>query len=324
VKAVLCKAFGPPESLVLEEVDDPIPGEGQVLVSVRAAAVTFPDTLILENQYQLKASLPYIPGSEIAGLVSALGPGVSGLAIGDRVVGSGVIAGAFAELAAIPAESARRLPDDAGFAESAGLMDSYGTGYYGLRYRGNLQPGETLLVLGAGGGVGLAAVELGVLMGARVIAAASSEEKLAMCKERGADEVIDYSREDLKQRAKELTDGKGVQVVYDAVGGDYAEAALRAVAWNGRFLVIGFTAGIPRIPLNLALLKGCQIVGVFLGGMAGREPEIYAAVQQRLLEFMASGKLKPRISRRYSLDEAPQALRDMMDRKVIGRVVVEP
>lgn len=324
MKAVVCNAFGPPENLTVEEVDDPKALEGQLVVDVHSAAVTFPDTLIIEDKYQFKASTPFIPGGEVAGVVSAVGDGVTDFAVGDRVAASAGVTGGFAERVAVPAKGARKLPDEAGFAESTGLLYAYGTGYYGLKYRGNLQPGETLLVLGAGGGVGMAAVEIGKLMGARVIAAASREDKLALCKERGADETINYETENLKERAKELTDGKGVNVIYDAVGGDYAESALRAIAWEGRFLVIGFTAGIPAVPFNLALLKSCQIVGVFLGAMVSREPETAAAIQRDLLRFMASGELRPHISRRYSLDEAPSALRDMIDRRVVGKVVVEP
>jgi NADPH2:quinone reductase len=309
---------------VIEELEDPIAGDGQLVIDVRAAAVTFPDTLVIEDKYQFKAQPPFIPGGDVAGIVSAVGSGVSGFAVGDRVVGSPGIVGGFAEKVAVLAAAARKLSGDAGFGESTGLLYTYGTGYYGLKFRGDLQAGETLLVLGAGGGVGMAAVELGKLLGARVIAAASSDEKLARCKERGADEVINYSNENLKERAKELTGGKGVNVVYDVVGGDYAEAALRAIAWGGRFLVIGFTAGIPAVPFNLVLLKSCQIVGVFLGAMAAREPETRQVVERDLLELMASGALRPYVSRRYSLDEAPQALRDLVDRRVIGKVVVEP
>jgi NADPH2:quinone reductase len=253
-----------------------------------------------------------------------VGSGVESFAVGDRVAGSGGLIGGFSEKVKMSAGAARKLEGDAGFAESTGLMYAYGTGYYGLKHRADLVAGESLLVLGAGGGLGMAAIDLGKLMGARVIAAASSDEKLDLCKARGADEVINYASENLKERAKELTDGKGVDVVYDVVGGDYAEAALRAIAWKGRFLVIGFTAGIPSIPLNLALLKGCQIVGVFLGAMGSKEPETREAVERDLLDFMATGALRPHISRRYSLDEAPQALRDMLDRKVLGKIVVEP
>lgn len=324
MKAVVCKKFGPPEDLVVEEVPDPHAGEGQIVIDVDSAAVTFPDTLIIEDKYQFKAKPPFIPGGEVAGVVSEVGTGVSDFAVGDRVTGSMGITGGFAEKVAVDARSARKLPDDAGFAESTGLLYAYGTGYYGLKYRGHLQPGETLLVLGAGGSVGMAAVELGKLMGARVIAAASRDDKLALCKERGADEVINYATENLKERAKELSGGKGVDVIYDAVGGDYAEQALRAIAWGGRFLVIGFTAGIPAVPFNLALLKSCQIVGVFLGAMVAREPETRDAIERDLLGFMASGELRPHISRRYSLAEAPVALRDMIDRKLVGKVVVSP
>lgn len=324
MKAVVCHAFGPPESLTIDELDDPVPGEGQLVIDVRAAAVTFPDTLVIEDKYQFKATPPFIPGGDVAGVVSALGPDVTDFALGDRVVGSAGVIGGFAEKLCVLARATRKLDDDVGFGESTGLMYAYGTGYYGLKFRGSLEAGETLLVLGAGGGVGMAAVELGKLMGARVIAAASSDEKLALCKERGADEVINYAKENLKERAKELTQGKGVDVVYDVVGGDYAEAALRAIAWRGRYLVIGFTAGIPAVPFNLALLKGCQIVGVFLGAMLAKEPETRDAVERDLLAFMASGELRPHLSRRYSLAEAPQALRDMIDRKVVGKVVVEP
>jgi NADPH2:quinone reductase len=324
VKAVVCKQFGPPENLVVEELDDPKAGDGQLVIDVRAAAVTFPDALMLEDKYQFKAAPPYIPGGEVAGVVSEVGAGVSDFAVGDRVTGSGGLVGGFAERVAVTAASSRKLPDDAGFGESTGLLYAYGTGYYGLKYRGDLKKGETLLVLGAGGSVGMAAVELGKLMGARVIAAASRTDKLDLCKERGADEVINYETENLKERAKELTGGKGVDVIFDAVGGDYAESALRAIAWGGRFLVIGFTAGIPAVPFNLALLKSCQIIGVFLGAMVGREPETRDEIERDLLGFMASGQLRPHISGRYSLEDAGSALRDMLDRKLVGKVVIEP
>jgi len=324
MRAVVCKAFGPPENLVVEEVKDPSPGPGEVLVAVKAAAVTFPDTLMLENKYQFKATPPYVPGGEVAGVVAAVGEGVDNLEKGDRIVGGLGTTGGFAELTVVPAASARPLPDSVDFAESTGLNYAYGTSLYGLKYRGDLKPGETLLVLGAGGNVGLSAVELGKLMGARVIAAASSEEKLDLCRARGADETINYATESLKDRAKELSGGQGCDVVYDCVGGEYAEAALRAIGWEGRFLVIGFTAGIPSVPLNLALLKSCQIVGVFYGAMTAREPAKRDAVAAELMELVAAGKLKPHISGRYSLDEAGLALRSLMDRKALGKIVVEP
>ena len=324
MKAVICKEFGPPEKLVVEEVDAPSPGQGQVLVEVKAAAVTFPDTLMLEDKYQFKAPPPYVPGGEVAGVVAALGEGVEGLAVGDRIVGGLGSTGGFAELAVVSAAGSRVLPDGVGFAESTGLNYAYGTTLYGLKYRGQLKPGESLLVLGAGGQVGLTAVELGKLMGARVIAAASSEEKLDLCRERGADETINYATENLQDRAKELTNGEGVDVVYDCVGGAYAESALRAIAWEGRFLVVGFTAGIPSIPLNLTLLKSCQIVGVFFGAMTARDPQLRDAVVGELIDLTASGKLKPHISGRFPLEQAGVALRSLMDRKALGKVVIEP
>lgn len=324
MRAVVCNAFGPPENLVVEQHDDPTPGPGQVLVEVKASAVTFPDTLMLEDKYQFKAPPPYVPGGEVAGVVAAIGEGVENLSVGDRIVGGLGTTGGFAELAVVPAASARVLPDSVDFAESTGLNYAYGTTLYGLKYRGELQPGETMLVLGAGGNVGLSGVELGKLMGARVIAAASSEEKLDLCRDRGADETINYSTENLKERAKELTGGKGVDVVYDCVGGDYAEQAIRAIAWAGRFLVVGFTAGIPSIPLNLTLLKSCQIVGVFFGAMTQRDPELRDSISQELIDLTASGKLKPHVSGRYGLDDAGEALRSLMDRKALGKVVIEP
>ena len=324
MKAVVCKAFGPPENLVVEEVDDLSPGDGQLLVDVQAAAVTFPDTLMLEDKYQFKADLPYVPGGEGAGTVAAVGAGVEGWSVGDRVVGGLNTTGAYAEQMIIPALTARRLPDSVGFDVVTGLNYAYGTTLYGLRYRADLQAGETLLVTGAGGSVGLSAVEIGKLMGARVIAAASSEEKLDLCRQRGADETINYSTEDLKNRAKELTGGQGVNVVYDCVGGDKAEQALRAIAWEGRFLVIGFTAGIPAIPLNLALLKSCQIVGVFYGAMTAREPQRSAEISNQLIDWVASGDLQPHVSGHYPLDQAADALRAMIDRRAVGKLVITP
>lgn len=324
MKAIVCKQFGPPEKLVLEEVEEPTPGEGQILIEARAATVTFPDALMIEDKYQFKAQPPFVPGGEAAGVVAAVGPGVEGFEVGERVIGSSGLVGGFQEKVLVAAGATRKLSKNVGFAEATGLLYAYGTGYYGLKYRGALQPGETLLVLGAAGNVGLAAVELGKLMGARVIAAASSREKLSVCVDRGADETIDYSREDLKTRAKELTDGRGVDVVYDCVGGDFAEAALRAIAWEGRFLVIGFTAGIPKLPLNLTLLKGCQVVGVFYGAMISREPHRLAEITADLDRLLDEGQLNPYVSARYPLAEAPQALRDLIDRKVTGKVVVEP
>ncbi len=308
----------------MDEVDDPRPAAEELLVRVAASAVTFPDTLMLEDKYQFKATPPYIPGGEVSGVVAALGDGVEGWAVGDRVVGGLGTIGGYAELAAVPARAARRVPDSVDLAVVAGLNYAYGTGMYGLKHRGGLRAGETLLVLGAGGAVGLAAVELGRLLGARVIAAASSVEKLELCRQRGADETIDYSIDDLKTRAKALTDGHGVDVVYDCVGGERAEQALRAIAWEGRFLVIGFAAGIPSIPLNLALLKSCQIVGVFYGAMTARDPALNMSIGEELISLVATGDLRPHIAGRYPLERAGEALRLLIDRKAVGKVVVTP
>jgi len=323
MKSIVCKEFGPPDKLVIEEVDEPRAGEGQLVIESRAATVTFPDALMIEDKYQFKAPVPFVPGGEAAGIVSEVGPGVEGFSVGDRVIGSTGLIGGFQEKVLVNANATRSLSKNVGFAEATGLLYSYGTGFYGLKFRGGLKPGETLLVLGAAGNVGLAAVELGKLMGARVIAAASSREKLSVCLDRGADETIDYSTEDLKARAKELTGGKGVDVIYDCIGGDYAEAALRAIAWEGRFLVIGFTAGIPKLPLNLTLLKSCQVIGVFYGAMIARQPELLEEISNELWSLLDAGKLNPYVSARYPLTDAPQALQDLLDRKVTGKVVIE-
>ena len=324
MKSVVCKQFGPPEDLVVEESDDPTAGPGEVVIAVEAATVTFPDALMIEDKYQFKPTPPFSPGGEAAGTILELGDGVEGFAVGDRVISNFGLVGGFTDRLLVNAATLKKLPDSVGFAEATGLFYAYGTVYYGLVDRANIQKGETLLVLGAGGNLGLAAIELGKLFGARVIAAASSEEKLALCRERGADETINYSEEDLKTRAKELTDGKGVDLVFDSVGGDYAEAALRSIAWYGRFLVIGFAAGIPKIPLNLALLKSCQIIGVFLGAMVGREPETRNRIAAELDRLLEAGELKPHVSREYKLEEAGQALRDLLERRVVGKVVIAP
>lgn len=324
MRAVVCHQFGPPEDLVVEERPDPVPGPGEIVIDVKAAAVTFPDTLMLEDKYQFKAEPPYIPGGEVAGVVSAVGEGLDTPAVGDPVAGGLGTVGGYAEKLAVPGLSARPLPEDVDFAAVVGLNYAYGTSLYGLKHRGHLREGETLLVLGAAGQVGLSAVELGKLMGARVIAAASSPEKLELCRQGGADDVIDYSTEDLKARAKELTQGNGVDVVYDCVGGDKAESALRAMAWEGRFLVIGFTAGIPSIPLNLTLLKGCSVVGVFYGAMTFREPELNREISDELIGHVAEGRLAPHVTERFPLERAGEALRSLMDRTAAGKLVIEP
>jgi len=324
MKAVVCRQFGPPEELVIIEVDNPIAGEGQLVIDVKAAAVTFPDTLIIQNKYQYKADLPFTPGGEITGVVSQVGSNAQGFSVGDRVKASAGQVGGFAEQLLVSTTSVSKIPNTVSFAQSLGVLYTYGTAYYALKYRANIKQGDNLLVLGAAGGVGLAAIELGKLEGARVIAAASNREKLAMCQSRGADAVINYSIDNIKERGMELTNGQGFDVIMDCVGGDYAEAALRAITWNGCFLVVGFTAGIPVIPLNLALLKSCHITGVFLGREFERSPEFKQSLFSELISYISSGKLQPLISKRYSLDEVQLALKDMLERKVIGRVIIEP
>jgi NADPH2:quinone reductase len=321
MRAVLCKSFGPPENLVVEDVPSPVPGAGQVLINVAACGVNFPDVLIIENKYQTKPPLPFSPGGEIAGTIAALGDGVTGFKVGDRVIAS-TGWGGFAEQVVVETRRLLPVPEGMPLTTASAFVMTYGTSHYGLKNRANLQPGETLLVLGAAGGVGLAAVELGKAMGARVIAAASNAEKLAVCKEHGADEIIDYSSEDLRERLKVLAPN-GVDVVYDPVGGPYSEPALRSIAWEGRFLVIGFAAGeIPKIPLNLALLKSCQIVGVFWGAFTMRDPAGNQANLKELADWYLAGKLKPLVSASYPLERAADALNDMANRKVKGKVVL--
>jgi NADPH:quinone reductase len=324
MKAVLCKAHGSPESLVVEEVESPAPGPGQVVISVKAAGVNFPDTLIIQGKYQFQPPLPFSPGSEVAGIIKEVGTGVESVKIGDRVMASSAFGG-FAEEFVANADALIPLPAGIDFDVASAFALTYGTSLHALKDRANLQPGERLLVLGAAGGVGLASIEIGTLLGAQVIAAASTEEKLAVCRQYGASEVINYSEQDLKERIKELTRGQGVDVVVDPVGGDYSEAALRGMAWNGRFLVIGFTAGsIPRVPLNLPLLKGCSIVGVFWGSFVARNPQQSQANFQQLLGWLQEGKLRPHISARYPLEQAADALYDIINRKVTGKIVLQP
>ncbi len=324
MKAVLCKALGMPESLVLEEVDDFKPGPGQVVIDVHACGVNFPDYLIIQGKYQSRPKLPFSPGGEVAGTINSVGEGVKGLAKGDRVlsfIGTGY--GGFAEQALVRAEMVTKIPPQMDYATASAFILTYGTSYYALKDRGDLKPGETLLVLGAAGGVGLAAVELGKAMGARVIAAASTDDKLAVCKAHGADELINYDKEDLKERIKALTGGKGADVIYDPVGGDYSEAALRAINWGGRFLVVGFANGeIPKIPLNLTLLKGCQIVGVFWGASIDRDIAHFQMRNNELLHYYVDGKLKPLVSETFPLKDVATALNLLAARKVTGKLVL--
>lgn len=323
MRAMLCQAFGPPEQLTLGEVPSPTPGPGQVTIRVGACDVNFPDTLVIQGKYQFQPPFPFTPGSDVAGTIAAVGPGVTDLAVGERVCAF-VGFGGYAEEVVADAALTLRLPDAVDFAAGASFLMTYATAYHALLDRGRLRAGETLLVLGAGGGVGTAAIELGRALGARVIAAASSDAKLAACRELGATATINYATESLRDRLKALAPD-GVDVAYDPVGGDLAEPALRAMGWDGRYLVIGFAAGdIPRIPLNLTLLKGCAVVGVFLGGFMRRDP---AGLRQRLstlLEWIADGTIQPRVATTYPLAEAPRALRALADRQVIGKVVLLP
>ncbi|HLX00498.1 MAG TPA: NADPH:quinone oxidoreductase family protein [Trinickia sp.] len=324
MKAVLCKTFGPPESLVLEDVPSPTPGPGEAVIAVKAASVNFPDVLIIENKYQRKPELPFTPGAEVAGVVRAVGDGVEHVRPGMRVVAYTALGG-FAEQALAPAGACVPLPDEADLAVAAAFTLAYGTSHHAVVDRAALQAGETMLVLGAAGGVGLAAVEIGKALGARVIAAASSDEKLAVCVEHGADATINYTRDDLRECIKALTDGKGPDVIYDPVGGVYAEPAFRSIGWRGRYLVVGFANGeIPKLPLNLALLKGASLVGVFWGDFAKREPQRNAAAFKQMIGWMQDGKLRPHISARYALEDAPRALRDMAERRVSGKIVIVP
>jgi NADPH:quinone reductase len=322
MKAVLCKQYGPPESLVVEEVASPVPGPGEVVVSMRAASVNFPDVLIIQNKYQFKPPLPFSPGSELAGVVKEVGAGVTGFKPGDKVIAFTTY-GAFAEEVKTEATRLLPLPEKMSFEEGASFILTYATSDHALRDRGALKAGETLLVLGAAGGVGLAAIEIGKALGARVIACASSADKLAVCREHGADELVDYSGEDLRERIKALTDGRGADVIYDPVGGPYTEPAFRSIAWRGRLLVVGFAAGeIPRLPLNLALLKGAAIVGVFWGDFARREPRQFAEGARQLARWYAEGKLRPHVSQAFALERAVDALKLMAARQVKGKVII--
>jgi NADPH2:quinone reductase len=322
MKAVLCKAYGPPESLVVEEVASPTPGPGEVVISVKAASVNFPDVLIIENKYQVKPPLPFSPGSELAGIVKAVGDGVTAFKPGDRVMAiTGY--GAFAE--EVKTEARRLLPIPAGmdFGTAAAFGLTYATSDHALSDRGGLKAGETLLVLGAAGGVGIAAIEIGKALGAITIACASTSDKLAICRAHGADETINYATEDLRDRIKALTGGNGPDVIYDPVGGPYTELALRSIAWRGRLLVVGFAAGeIPKIPLNLTLLKGCSIVGVFWGEFTRREPDRFAESMARLGRWYTEGRLRPHISETFPLERAADALTRMANREVKGKVVL--
>ncbi|HCD54179.1 MAG TPA: NADPH:quinone oxidoreductase [Halieaceae bacterium] len=323
MKAVVCKEHGLPDKLSFEAAwPDPEMGDDDVLIDVKAAGLNFPDVLIIQNKYQTKPDLPFIPGGECSGVVVAVGKNVKRLQPGEKVISMGAH-GAFCSRIAANQHAVFPMPDGLTFEQAAGVAITYFTSYHALKQRANLQPGETLLVLGPAGGVGTTAVELGKLMGARVIAAASTDEKLALCKQLGADELINYSEASLKDTLKELTGGKGVDVVYDPVGGDYSEPALRSMAWNGRYLVIGFASGpIPSIPLNLALLKGCSIVGVFWGRFMAEEPAMNLQNIHDLWALFAEGKLKPVVTDLFALEDYEAAYACMMERRARGKVIL--
>ena len=322
MKAVVCTQFGPADLLEYLDVPSPTPGDREVVVSVKAASVNFPDVLIIENKYQFKPTLPFSPGSELAGVVKAVGPHVTHVKVGDRVMAF-TIYGAFAEEVMLGAARVLPIPPGMDFETAAALLLTYGTMDHGLRDRGAVRPGETVLVLGASGGVGIASIEIAKTLGARVIACASSADKLAVCQAHGADAVINYASEDLRERINELTAGRGVDVIVDPVGGPFTEPALRSIAWRGRLLVVGFAAGeIPKTPLNLALLKGCSIVGVFWGDFLRREPEAFAASVRQLGEWYAQGKLRPHVSARFPLARAAEAIKLMAERQAVGKIVI--
>lgn len=328
MKALLSTVTGGPETLVLSDVDMPEPGKGEIRLAVKAAGVNFPDTLMINDLYQFRPPRPFAPGGEVAGVVDAVGEGVEGFAPGDRVLAL-TGHGGFAEAVCVAANKATKIPDEMPFEDAACFIFTYGTSYYALKERGYLSPGQSLFILGASGGVGAAAIELGKAMGARVIAGVSSDDKADFCRRIGADEAIVYPRDmdrdaqkALSGALKRLAGPEGVDVAYDAVGGPYAEPVIRAMAWDGKFLVVGFPAGIPKVPLNLTLLKSCQIVGVFWGAAVARDPKGHAQNVAELFDLYRAGKIKPQITERYALADAAQALTAMQDRKVLGKVVV--
>lgn len=322
MKAVLCKHYGSPSDLVVEDVPSLKAGFEQVVIAVHACGVNFADTLIIQGKYQIKPAMPFSPGGEVSGIIKEVGAGVTRFKPGDRVIAV-TTWGGFAEEAAADAARTIHLPEGMNFNTASALVLTYGTSHHALKDRAELKSGETLLVLGAAGGVGLAAIEVGKVIGARVIAAASSDEKLAFCSEHGANEVINYAREDLRGRIRELTGGRGVDVVYDPVGGDYSEPALRSMAWRGRFLVVGFAAGrIPNIPLNLPFIKGSSVVGVLWGAFTHLEPQRNEESLQELLTWVKQGKLKPYIAATYPLERAADALHNLMNRSVKGKIVL--
>jgi len=324
MKALLCTRYGSPDDLEFAELAEPAAGSGEVVVKIHAAALNFFDTLIIAGKYQFKPAPPFSPAAEFAGTVESLGAGVSSFKVGDRVVGY-MTYGAARERVAINVDKLAKVPDGLDFDRAAGICITYGTTFHALKDRAALKPGESLAVLGAAGGVGLAAIELGKIMGAQVIACASSDEKLAFARKHGADEVINYANDDLKEALRRVTNGRGADVIYDPVGGNYSEPALRSIAWKGRFLVVGFAAGeIPKLPLNLVLLKGCDVLGVFWGSFIERDPEGHRANTRQLLDWCAQARLSSHVHAVYPLAEAPAALKAIAARKVMGKVLLKP
>jgi NADPH:quinone reductase len=324
MKALICRAWGLPETLVVEDIQDPVAGPGQVVIRVHAAGVNFPDALIIQNKYQFTPALPFVPGSECAGVVESIGQGVERVRPGDRVIAL-TESGAFAEKVRAGVDGLIALPEEVDFATGSAFLLTYGTAYHALTDRAAIKDGETLLVLGASGGVGIAAIEVGKAVGARVIAAASSPQKRAICRDHGADEVIDYDAADLKKTLASLTRGKGVDVIFDPVGGPFTEAALRNSAWRGRHLIIGFANGeIPRVPANLALLKGCSLIGVFWGRYVQGEPAAWAADQRTLFAWLRQGRLHPHVEKCYPLERGSEALAALLGRQVSGKGVITP
>jgi NADPH2:quinone reductase len=322
VRALVCNEYGPPESLTIEEMDDPVAGEGEVLIEVAAAGINFPDVLSIAGKYQVKTPTPFVPGNEAAGTISAVGEGVSRLSVGDKVI-IATRGAAFAEKCISHEQTTTLLPEGLDFEQGAGFSVTYGTSYHALKQSANLQPGETILVLGAAGGVGITAVEIAKAMGARVIAAASSDEKLEFAKSAGADELINYSQVPLKEKVKELTDGNGADVVYDPVGGELADQAFRATAWHGRYLVIGFASGdIPKFAANIALLKEASIIGVWWGTWAARNPAMQTQNLEELAALIADGKLNPRVTESYALDDYVDAFSAITERRARGKVIL--
>lgn len=322
MKAMLCTTYGPPESLKLTEVPSKPVGKGQVRVAIHASGVNFPDTLIIQGKYQFKPEMPFAPGHEVAGDVTEVGEGVTGFKKGDRVIGM-TGHGGYADEVVVDVGSLLKMPDNMSYIDGAAFTMTYGTSYYALKQRGELKPGETLLVLGAAGGVGLAAVELGKLMGAKVLAAAGSDEKLELTKKYGAEGLINYSKEKIRDRVKEMTDGKGADVIYDAVGGDAFDEAIRCINWLGRLLVIGFASGrIPSLPANLALLKSCDVRGVFYGAWRARDPKDSAQNFKEMLSWYEQGKLKPHVSMTFPLEKAADAMNALLSRKATGKIIL--